>query len=206
MPIVNLIQAFVSGNYWRYTVLTTDTLNFALSRISILWGLLNIARFFLKIPDYEVETHWGLFVAVIGIQTLWERRPILSVSEKLSGRDIELEIKIGNIFKEKGAKVISLNTTFDTDVDNGIIAEDSLQGQLTRKFYNSVQEFDKEIDVQLFGYPVIEEVNSKKRGKIKRYEMGTVIQAKPRGQLFYLVAIADLNDQGVAETSFSAIF
>jgi Domain of unknown function (DUF6430) len=205
MPFGNFFQALFSGNYWRYTVFTSDTLNFVLSRVSILWGLLNIARFFLKIPDHEVETHWELFVGVVAIWTFWERRPILSVSEKLTDRDIELEVKIGNIFKEKGAKIISLNTTFDTDVDNGIIAEDSLQGQFTRKFYNSVQDFDKELNVQILEHSVIEEVNSKKRGKTKRYELGTVIQVRPRGQLFYLVAIADFNEQGVAQSSFDTL-
>jgi len=138
----------------------------------------------------------------VAIWTFWERRPILSVSEKIAGRDIELEVKIGNLFQEKGAKIISLNTIFDTDVDNGIIAEDSLQGQFTRKFYKSVQDFDKDLDAQLSDHHVTEDVHSKKRGKTKRYELGTVIQVRPGGQLFYLVAIANLNDQGVAQSSF----
>ena len=109
----SLLQAFFSGNYWKFTVLTSKTVNFSLSRIGALWLLLTVARFFLDIPDDQVKTHWSCFVAVIAVLTLWERRPVISVSERLVGRDIELEIKVGDLFKEDGAKVISINTTFD---------------------------------------------------------------------------------------------
>jgi hypothetical protein len=83
---------------------------------------LNVARFFLNIPDDQVKTQWEWFIGVVVLWTLWERRPITSVSERLAGRDIELEIKVGDLFEEEGAKVISINTTFDTDIDGGVIA------------------------------------------------------------------------------------
>lgn len=205
MLLRSLFQAFFSGNYWRYTVLTSETFNFCLSRIGALWLLLTIARFFLNIPDAQVKTHWSWFAIVIALWTLWERRPLVSVSERLAGRDIELEIKIGDLLTEQGAKVISINTTFDTDVNSGVIAEDSLQGQFTRKFYNSVPAFDLDLDQQLLNHSVREEASSKKRGKKARYPLGTVVQVRPKDQLFYLVAIAEFNDQGVAQSSFDAI-
>lgn len=201
----SLLQAFFSGNYWKFTVLTSKTVNFSLSRIGALWLLLTVARFFLDIPDDQVKTHWSCFVAVIAVLTLWERRPVISVSERLVGRDIELEIKVGDLFKEDGAKVISINTTFDTDIDNGLIAESSLQGQFTRKNYDSVQTFDKELEHQLRNLTITEEAYAKKRGKKNRYEIGTVVQVRPKNQLFYLLAIADLNDEGVAYSSFENI-
>jgi len=204
MLIRSFLQAFFSGNYWRYTFLTSDTLNFCLSRIGAIWLILTVSRFFLNIPDEQVKTHWEWFVFIIMFWTLWERRPLVSVSERLAGRDIELEIKIGDLLKEDGAKVISINTTFDTDIDTEIIAKDSLQGQFTRKFYSSFQDFDIDLEQQLINENY-EEITSKKRGKKKRYPIGTVVQVKPNNQLFYLVAIADLNDQGVAQSSFENI-
>lgn len=200
-----LFQAFFSGNYWRYIFLTSETLNFCLSRIGTLWLLLTITRFFLNIPDDQVKTHWIWFAVVVALWTFWERRPVLSVSERLAGRDTELEVKVGDIFREKGAKVISLNTTFDTDTDNGVIAENSLQGQFTKNFYSSFQAFDLDLENQLSSHKLCEEVNSKKRGKKRRYDLGTVVQVRPEGDLFYLIAIADLNDQGIAQSSFENI-
>ena len=205
MPLANLIQAFFSRNYYQYTVFTSETLTSALSKIGASWLILNVFLYFSNIPAAQVKAHGSWFIGFIALWTLWDRRPLLSITERLLGRDIELEVKIGNIFTESGAKVISINTTFDTDIEGGIIAEDSLQGKFTKKYYESVQSLDNDLETALAGYEVYEDLQNKSFGKKKRYKMGTTVKLRPKRQLFYLVAIAELNEQGVAQSSFEEI-
>lgn len=197
IPLGTLIKAFFSPNYWRYILFKVDTIKSALSTVGSIWLILTIVRFFLKVPDSVIEENWELFIVAVVLSTFFTRKPVISVSQKLLGKDIELEIKVGNIFRQRGAKVISINTTFDTDIDNGIIATDSLQGQFTKKFYKSVKELDKDINSQLSKYSPVEHLDLKERGKKERYELGTVVQVRPKSQIFYLAAIADFNNQGV---------
>jgi hypothetical protein len=205
IPLGMYLQAFFSINYWHYTILKADTRKSALSTIGSIWLILSIARFFVKIPDSVIANNWSIFLLVVVLLTFKERRPVISVSEKLPERDVELEIKLGNLFREKGAKVISINTTFDTDIDNGVISKDSLQGQFTEKFYKSVQDLDKDIDSQLSKHSPVDNLDLKECGKTKRYELGTVVQVRPKGKIFYLAAIADFNNKGVASSSFDKL-
>ena len=197
IPLGTLIKAFFSRNYWRYILFKVDTIKSAFSTIGSIWLILTIGRFFLNIPDFLIEDNWALFILAVTVCTFFTRKPVISVSQKLPGRDIELEIKVGNIFREKGAKVISINTTFDTDIDNGIIAKDSLQGQFTKKFYKSVEKLDNDINSQLSKYSPVSHLSLKERGKKERYELGSVVQVRPKNQIFYLAAIADFNNDGV---------
>lgn len=197
IPLETLIKAFFSQNYWRYILFKADTIKSALSTIGSIWLILTIGRFFLNIPDSVIEENWEFFIVAVIVFTFFTRKPVISVSQKLPGRDIELKIKVGNIFRERGAKVISINTTFDTDINNGIIAKDSLQGQFTKKFYESVEKLDKDINSQLSKYSPVAHLSLKERGKKERYELGTVVQVRPKNQIFYLAAIADFNNDGV---------
>ena len=45
-----------------------------------------------------------------------------------------MEVKIGDIFSESDFKVIAFNEYFDTQVDNKIIAESTLNGMYIRDY------------------------------------------------------------------------
>ena len=136
--------------------------------------------------------------------TLWRRRPQISTSSKLSGRDIEIEIRVGNIFDISGAYVLSTNTTFDTDIDQGLIAEESIQGQFTRKYYQSISHLDHDLETALCDHS-FETLSDQRQGKNRRYRIGTIVQLKPNNETIYLIAIADINEHGIAQSTFDNV-
>jgi hypothetical protein len=86
-------------------------------------------------------------------------------------------VKTGDLFKESGLKVIAFNEYFDTQVDNIIIADNSLNGIFLKNVVGSIEEFDKliENDSRLNG-KISEICDERLLGKKKRYELGTIIQ------------------------------
>ena len=87
-----------------------------------------------------------------------------------------VEIKTGDIFQDSGLKVIAFNEYFDTQVDNKIIGETSLNGIFIQKYLNvSVPELDRYIEEYSFDdSEVLEESETRKQGKKKRYQIGTI--------------------------------
>lgn len=62
----------------------------------------------------------------------------------------EFEIKYGDIFQEKGLKVIPFNRHFDTIVNEDIISKDTLNGKFINKYYkDNVEELDEKIKEEL---------------------------------------------------------
>ena len=57
-------------------------------------------------------------------------------SKKVVVNGTKIEIKFGDIFKEKGQKLIAFNEFFDTQVDDKIISSGSLNGKFIKKYCN----------------------------------------------------------------------
>lgn len=205
MRLLSMFQAYLSSNYWRHTFLTFETLKAFLATFGGLWLAVEIITYFYTPTGEALKGYGGWFVGIGVLRTLWKRRPIISVIERLVGRDVELEIRVGDIFAMSGACIVSTNTTFDTNVDSGLISEDSVQGQFTRKFYDSVEHLDHDLKKALVGETEIEMLDGRSVGKSKRYEIGTVAKLSLKGRVFYLVAIAHMNEHGVAQSSFENI-
>lgn len=130
-------------------------------------------------------------------------RPKTVFGYQLRNRDVTIEIRIADAFEVSGDLVVPINTTFDTDLDGKIPKAHSIQGELTRRYYDSeVCHLDLDINKELakedYHY---EEPPEKTRGKKRRYPIGTVIQLKKRESLFYLVANTHINNDGVASTT-----
>ena len=142
----------------------------------------------------------GLSIGIICF--LRKCKKMLSVSHKLAETDILIEIRVDDLFNiVEGAFVISTNTTFDTDMSEGLISEHSLQGKFTQNYYHGdVGHLDHDLEKHLENqeFTLIEDT---RKGKKKRYEIGTVVKLQPKGRVTYLVAVADMNEHGVATGS-----
>ena len=144
---------------------------------------------------------FSLFVGIFCFLRKCAKMP--SASHKLAETDILIEIRVDDIFnlEGEGEFVISTNTSFDTQISNDLISQDSLQGQFTLKYYrNNVQHLDHDIDKQLKNHEFAL-IEDNRKGKKKRYEIGTVVKLQPDGQVTYFVAVADMNEHGVATGS-----
>ncbi len=103
------------------------------------------------------------------------------------------EIKSGDIFKQDVLKVINFNEYFDTQVDNKIIAENSLNGIYITKHINDIKELDLHITNEL--KDVKGEVNrSRKKGKKMKYPLGTIVEYDG----FLLTAFTKFNEDNKA--------
>lgn len=85
-------------------------------------------------------------------------------------------IKTGDIFKQEGLKVIAFNEYFDTQVDERIIAQASLNGKFIREYCDcSVSELDAYIENYRFDSDEIKEINADRPGgKKQKFEIGTI--------------------------------
>ena len=86
-----------------------------------------------------------------------------------------MTIKSGNIFEEPGLKAIAFNEYFDTQVDNRIISENSLNGIfLNTYFKGKISDLDYEIDNFLFDeQDIIEREAVRQSGKTIKFRLGT---------------------------------
>ncbi len=160
----------------------------------------NLAIFFVSLGA-------ALLAAVIWV---WrESKALLSVTHELYGTDVSIEIRVDDIFKMKGAFIISTNTTFDTNMsfnskisDSHLISHESLQGQFTNKYYEN-----REAHLDLEIKEALEDVKStaveNPIGKVERYEIGTVAKVHPKNHLHsvYLLAIANIDQKGKASST-----
>jgi hypothetical protein len=87
-----------------------------------------------------------------------------------------VNVKVGDIFKQDGLKVIAFNEFFDTLVDNKVIAEKSLNGQFLKNNLNiKINELDILINEHNFHMDEILERNVERHaGKSTRYKLGTI--------------------------------
>jgi hypothetical protein len=119
----------------------------------------------------------------------------------MKGRDVTITLRVGDMFSVPGALVVGATTTFETDVATGLISPKSVQGQFTARFYDVVAHLDADLTAALAGV-VPERILEAGRGKRTAYPVGTTVRLTAKGRTAYLVAIASLNEYGVAHSSF----
>ena len=163
-----------------------------------IWLLTEALSFFYKDAELFLATKGVWFLALGLLIAFFLGRPKTVFGYQLKNRDITIETRIADAFEVLGDLIVPTNTTFDTDLDGKIPEAHSIQGGFTRRYYDSEihhldLDIDKELDKEDYDY---EEPPEKRRGKKRRYPIGTVIQVKKGGRLFYLVANTHINNDG----------
>lgn len=166
--------------------------------IAAISTVLSLVVLFVDIPTACKKTYGWIFVValiVIYIGTwVWANR--------LNNIDIDVEgsrvtIKVGDIFKQPGLKAIAFNEYFDTQVDNIIIAEKSLNGIFIKEHLKgAVSELDRHIENYSFDPSEILGTNANRgRGKRRRHQIGAICVFED----FLLTAFAkfDANNKAV---------
>jgi hypothetical protein len=197
-----------SLKYFLRNILSRKLISSILGSFGSLWLIVEICTYFLSDTSPVVNTikdHWYIFVIIGFFFSVINTKPKFSFSSKLNSRDISIEITIGNIFKQKGALVISSNTTFDTHISNDLISEISTQGQFTKLlYYGNEAQLDKDIS---FGLQDIqpETLIGERIGKNKKYPISTIVKLNPKNKTVYMIAMANINEHGVASGSFDEL-
>ncbi|WKL47614.1 DUF6430 domain-containing protein [Flavobacterium pectinovorum] len=199
------LKSFKTKSYWIYALLSTDSVKTFIAVVGGIWSLIDILSSW-KIFNKENLPFWFLICLFICglIVVIFTRRPVKKITYKYPGQDLTIEVCIDDLFAVAGQKVISTNTTFDTDIASGIISERSLQGQFTHRYYpGDIQKLDGEIEQGLNGceFSTIE----KEAGKKKRYDFGTTVKLRHADQFFYWFAMSDLNYNNNAKTTLKNV-
>ena len=191
---------------WMRNLFSGKAINAVLGALGTLWLLVEITTFFFHNTNAAdwLRDHWWLF-AFGGVAIAAARcRPKTYVCSNLNERDISIEIAVGDVFLFSGALVVGSNTTFDTQVSPNLISGGSVQGTFTRKYYSNEEQLDTELAARLNGVQS-EPLQGRRIGKSLRYPIGTTVRLNPKGRTAYLVAIADINEHGVAEGSIEKL-
>lgn len=177
--------------YWRYVLLSRSGIQTILAVFGGLWLFIEMFDFFnIYTKDQYASYAFFLVLLVAAALAIFFKRPIPSIEIKFPEHDFCLQVRIGNLFDASGAIMISTNTAFECDVAGGKIATDSLQGQLTAKFFTGDQN------------TLIKAVKKELKGLDgPPYPFGTTIPVSTHGKTFYFVAMAELNEQGTASST-----
>lgn len=102
-------------------------------------------------------------------------------SNQLNHVEINIEgtsvtIKVGDIFMQPGLKAIAFNEYFDTQVDNQIISDASLNGIFLKKYLDiAATDLDKNIeDFRFEPDEIIGQSEGRLNGKLRKYRLGTI--------------------------------
>lgn len=177
-----------------------------LSSFGALYTIVKIADRFAPSMTDTISGLWWLFL-LLGVGfAFWICWPKLSTKCTLHGRDVSIEIRIGDLFKTPGVLVVGTNTTFDTRLSLDLIDENSVQGQFTKRYLGTAEALDVLIDSALQRENALtpittETISGHRVGKRVRYPMGTTIRIEPKGVVAYLVAMAHMNQHGAALTT-----
>jgi hypothetical protein len=116
----------------------------------------------------------SVFLAIFTI--LWIRANLLQ-KMKLNINNSVVEIKIGDIFEEEELKVIAFNEYFDTQVNNVIISEKTLNGMYIKNVLKDATELDNLIENdEHLKDKVIENNQNRRQGKKNKHKLGTILQ------------------------------
>lgn len=144
---------------------------------SVISGTLSVVVLFVDIPsDWKFRGGWiflALLAAIYLIVWLWSNN-LNSIDVKIDGSDVT--VKVGDIFEQPGLKAIAFNEYFDTQVDNKVIGEASLNGIFIREHLGvPVSELDRYIDDYAFeSSEIVGNNEGRKEGKKRQYQIGTI--------------------------------
>lgn len=193
-------KPLVSATYWRHVFSVRRAITSLLAAFGTLWLVIEVSSFFSTALAAWFKSLWLPFFGLGLAWAAWENWPRYRVAHRLVGRDVGIEVRVGDLFSSPGAIVVGTNRSFDTDLGSGLISSRSVQGRFTRKYYDDVAHLDREIAEQLAPEP-FEDASATKRGKKRMYAIGTCIKLSARDRDAYWIAIATMNEHGAASAS-----
>ncbi|MGL5076601.1 MAG: macro domain-containing protein [Waterburya sp.] len=166
--------------------------------IAMISTFISLILIFCEIPD-EYKKSCGVFfiLALVGYYFfLWQKYCSLEDIEiKIDGSVVN--IKSGDLFKQRGYKAIAFNEYYDTQVDDVIISGRSLNGLFITQHLtdNTVNDLDEYISKYQFSpEDILDENVSRKSGKTQRYRIGSICVYNN----YLLTAFSKFNDQNMA--------
>lgn len=186
------LDTITSRAYWQYVLFSASGVRSVVTVFGFVYLVVESLDFFQLYTRGEYGK-WAFpsLLLLSVVVAIVSRHPVRTISLSLRPRDIQIEVRIDDLFAFEGATMISTNADFEADVAGGRIAPSSLQGQFTAKYFtgnqNGLLDQLREQLAQVDG--------------AKPYPMGTTVEINTHGKTFYFTAMAHLNEQGNAYTT-----
>lgn len=156
-----------------------------------LWVLIEPLGSFLEDNKPEGFAWYSALVIVSILVGLWRCRPRCRISLKIPASDSFLEVKFGDIFKEKGVIVIPVNEYFDGCLGDhvsekslhGLFIKNVLGGQ-SQSFYSLTESALRSIEAEQV---------QRYSGREKKYPIGTVACVDVNNERYLLTALSHTN-------------
>ena len=145
--------------------------------LAITLSIFSTVMIFISLPSAVVKLIVGLSVLTlhigiyIGVWIYWNKKKEVTIKI----RNTNIIIKEGDIFEEKGLKIIPFNEYFDTNVDDIVIAKSSLNGLFVNKVIEDIDALDKYV-FDFLQDTHFEKTAPRKNAKNVKYELGTVVK------------------------------
>jgi hypothetical protein len=158
---------------------------------------LSLLVIFVDIPKECKNLYGGGFLislVLIYLGIWWWSNKLTKINVKIEESDVT--IKVGDIFQEPDFKVIAFNEYFDTQVDNKVISERSLNGTFIQTYLDiTVAELDEHIAAYEFDQDELVGTNEdRKQGKKLRHQLGSICIYKN----YLLTALTKFDDSNKA--------
>lgn len=188
-------QLLLSRSYWNHAFSLTRFIKAIFVAFGSFWAVQPVWEILPEAQQASLRPFWwvlAILAILNGIRDVW---PTRRIECRLKGRDVTIAIEVGDVFQTNDAIVVGSNQTFDTL--SAWISKDSVQGQYTAKYYDSISHLDTDLDTALAGQHFVHDAQ-KNVGKQRVFPVGTTAQVKAKNRNAYLVAISNFNHHGVA--------
>lgn len=176
----------IRSKFWGYFSIISAVLSFVL--------LFNIFPCISESYRYHVFIACLMVFAIIYLAIWYRFNFMKKITIDIDGSNVIL--KAGDLFEEKGLKVIPFNEYFDTKVDNKIISEYSLNGVFINEHLSkSIQELDEFIIENCDSDDIIgKEIERKSGGKEIKYKLSSSVVYED----YILTAFSKFNENNEA--------
>lgn len=200
-----MIKLLFSKNYWLYLFSFKTLFKDFFSILGLFWLIIQCINFVSTYWSEILKDCWIFLLFLSILIAIFKSRPKSKYCYKVKNKDLKIQISIGDIFNFSGDYVIPINTSLDTSFEKGLISKESIQGKFTIRCFKEPRFLDMEIQKYLSNYFTPTPRNNKLIGNKYSYKIGTVIKLNLVSNNAYLLAISDMNDDGVASTNFDNI-
>lgn len=165
------------------------TLGLVYLAFSALFTLIQAANFFDKKVKFEGLIYFVVLLIISMCFAMWKVWKPSKAQIKVDHTNTTIEIVFGDIFRQTGIKILSVNDFFDSKLGKPV-SEKSLHGIFLKHAFGGYPEsFDAQVERQLKRIKFTE-VSDKIDGKTKSYPIGTTVSIEANDQKYILFALA----------------